>query len=89
MGFLVMAKQGLRKIWILKDQMGLICEGRPNRKRERRRREEEEEEEEEKKKKDGGDQASQGMELLTLYMNSIMNHMDFVWDSREGYDFQI
>ena len=89
MGFLVMAKQGLRKIWILKDQMGLICEGRPNRKRERRRREEEEEEEEEKKKKDGGDQASQGMELLTLYMNSIMNHMDFVWDSREGYEFQI
>ena len=69
MGFLVMAKQGLRKIWILKDQMGLICEGRPNRKRERRRREEEEEEEEEKKKKDGGDQASQGMELLTLCMD--------------------
>ena len=31
----------------------------------------------------------QGMELLTLYMNSIMNHMDFVWDSREGYEFQI
>ena len=30
-----------------------------------------------------------GMELLTLYMNSIMNHMDFVWDSREGYEFQI
>ena len=29
------------------------------------------------------------MELLTLYMNSIMNHMDFVWDSREGYEFQI
>ena len=28
MGFLFMAKQGLRKIWILKDQMGLICEGR-------------------------------------------------------------
>ena len=26
---------------------------------------------------------------LTLDMNSIMNHMDFVWDSREGYEFQI
>ena len=33
--------------------------------------------------------SQQGMELLTLYMNSIMNHMDFVWDSREGYEFQI
>ena len=45
MGFLVMAKQGLRKIWILKDQMGLICEGR--KKREGR----EEKEKREKKKK--------------------------------------
>ena len=26
---------------------------------------------------------------LTLDMNSIMNHMDFVWDSREVYEFQI
>ena len=33
MGFLVKAKQGLRKIWILKDQMGLICEGRNRRER--------------------------------------------------------
>ena len=29
-----------------------------------------------------------GMDL-TLDMNSIMNHMDFVWDSKEGYEFQI
>ena len=26
---------------------------------------------------------------LTLDMNSIMNHMDFVWDSRKVYEFQI
>ena len=49
----------------------------------------------EEEEEDGGDQASQkGMETtlsmdLTLDMNSIMNHMDFVWDSREVYEFQI
>ena len=29
-----------------------------------------------------------GMEL-TLGMDSIMDHMDFVWDSRKVYEFQI
>ena len=46
----------------------------------RRRRREEEEEEEIKPR-------SRGMDL-TLDMNSIMNHMDFVWDSRKVYEFQ-
>ena len=26
---------------------------------------------------------------LTLGMDSIMDHMNFVWDSRKGYEFQI
>ena len=26
---------------------------------------------------------------LTLGMDSIMDHMDFVWDSRKVYEFQI
>ena len=47
-----------------------------------------------KRRRGRGDQASQGMETtlsmdLTLDMNSIMNHMDFVWDSIEVYEFQI
>ena len=46
--------------------------------------EEEEEEEEEKKK---FKQGQQGMEL-TLGMDSIMDHMDFVWDSSKVYEFQ-
>ena len=49
-------------------------------------REEEEEEEEEKKRKRGSSQ--KGMDI-TLDMISIMNHMDFVWDSRKVYEFQI
>ena len=44
----------------------------------RRRREEE--------KKRGSSQ--KGMDL-TLDMSSIMNHMDFVWDSRKVDEFQI
>ena len=59
-----MAKQGLNKIWILKDQIGLIW-GEPD----GRRREEEEEEE--KRKEEESIQESQGMET-TLSMN-------FVW----------
>ena len=53
-------------------------------------REREEEEEEEEKKRRSGDQAKQakGMDI-TLDMISIMNHMDFVWDSRKVYEFQI
>ena len=43
-----MAKHGLRKIWILKDQIGLIWEKKKTVwEKERRRRKEEEEEEEE------------------------------------------
>ena len=79
-----MAKQGLNKIWILKDQLGLICEGRKE-PVEREGREEEEEEEEEEKKKEGSsqDQAKRGMELgflvwkLTLFMNSMRFGMYF------------
>ena len=41
-----MAKHGLRKIWILKDQIGLIW-GKTGWEKERRKRKEEEEEEEE------------------------------------------
>ena len=78
-----MAKQGLNKIWILKDQLGLICEGRKE-PVEREGREEEEEEEEEEKKKEGSsqDQAKRGMELgflvwkLTLFMNPMRFGMD-------------
>ena len=85
-----MAKHGLRKIWILKDQIGLIW-GKPY----GRRREKEERKKKKRKRKKREEPRSskaklqRGMELLTLYMNSIMNHMDFVWDSREGYEFQI
>ena len=58
-GFL-MAKQGLNKIWILKDQIGLIW-GEPD----GRRREEEEEEE--KRKEEESIQASQGMETEFMH----------------------
>ena len=67
--------------------------GRTGWEKERRRRKEEEEEE---KKRRSGDQAKQakGMETtlsmdITLDMISIMNRMDFVWDSRKVYEFQI
>ena len=80
-----MAKHGLRKIWILKDQIGLIW-GKPYG---RRREEEERKGKKREEPRSSKAKLQRGMELLTLYMNSIMNHMDFVWDSREGYEFQI
>ena len=92
-GFL-MAKQGLSLHGNLKTNLVSFGENRRGEEGEKR-------EEEEEKKRRRGDQASQrygyldfGMETtlsmdLTLDMNSIMNHMDFVWDSREVYEFQI
>ena len=47
------------EIWILKDQLGLICEGRKE-PVEREGREEEEEEEEEDKKKEGSSKERYG-----------------------------
>ena len=44
------------------------------------------EEEEEKKRR--REIKQKGMEL-TLGMDSIMDHMNFVWDSRKFYEFQI
>ena len=75
--WVLLAKQGLRKIYILKDQFGLKL-GRGT-KREREKSKEEEEEEEE----DGGDQASQGMDAwilvwkLNLFMDSMRLCMNF------------
>ena len=37
---------------------------------------------------DEGAKIQKGMEL-TLGMDSIMDHMNFVWDSRKVYEFQI
>ena len=70
-----MAKQGLNKIWILKDQLGLICEGRKE-PVEREGREEEEEEEEEEKKKEGSsqDQAKRGMETHPDHESYVIMH---------------
>ena len=77
-----MAKQGLSKRWKLKDQnwshLGEeetveIERGEQKRKKRRGRRR--------AKPKKGMD--------VTLDMISIMNHMDFVWDSRKIYEFQI
>ena len=82
-----MAKQGLSKHGIFKTKFGLQLE---RTRREERRGEEEEEEE----KMEEPRSSQQGMELwifgmeLTLYMNSIMDHMDFVWNSRKDYEFQ-
>ena len=55
-----MAKQGLNKIWILKDQIGLIW-GEPDGRRRK------EEEEEEKRKEEESSQASQGKETHLDY----------------------
>ena len=76
------AKQGLSKHGILKTKIGLICGKKNVEKKGRRGRRREEEEE-------GGfkPRSSYGMEL-TLDMNSIMDHMDFVWNSRKDYEFQ-
>ena len=75
--WVLMAKQGLRKICILKDQFGLKLGGGQTVKREKREREEQRrEEEEEEEEEDGGDQASQGMELwittLIMELNGFM-----------------
>ena len=53
------------------------------------KREEEEEEEKKKRREEEGDKFNKqkGMEL-TLDMNSSMDHMDFVWNSRKVYEFQ-
>ena len=65
-----MAKHGLRKIWILKDQIGVIW-GKPY----GRRREEEERKKKKRKKKKREEPRSskaklqRGMELLTLGMD--------------------
>ena len=47
-----------------------------------------------KRRRGRGDQAKRYGTLefcmeLTLGMDSIMDHMNFVWDSRKGYEFQI
>ena len=55
---------------------------REGRGKERRRGRGRGREEEEKKK-----QSQKGMEL-TLCMDSSMDHMDFVWNSRKFYEFQ-
>ena len=52
--------------------------------REKERRRGRGREEEEKRR---GKQGQRGMEL-TLVMESIMDHMDFVWKSRKAYEFQ-
>ena len=57
-------------------------------------KEKREEEKRKKNKRRRWRSASQGMETtlsmdITLDMISIMNHMDFVWDSRKVYEFQI
>ena len=63
---------------------------------EKKRRREGEKKEKMKRKRKEGDQASQDQEVwnmdfcmeLTLDMNSIMDHMDFVWNSRKDCEFQ-
>ena len=60
------------------------CEGQEEEEEE----EKEEEEEEEKPSKPRYGTLDFCMEL-TLGMDSIMDHMDFVWDSRKVYEFQI
>ena len=52
------------------------------------------EEEEEEEEEDGGAKIKPRYGTLdfcmklTLDMNSIMDHMDFVWNSRKDYEFQ-
>ena len=92
MGFIYLAKHGLNKHGLkTKNWSHLVGDQTVERDRgERRRREEERrrrgrrrrEEEEKKRSHD-----KKGMEL-TLDMNSIMDHMDFVWNSRKDYEFQ-
>ena len=62
-----MAKQGLRKIWILKDQIGLIW-GEPD----GRRREEEKRKR--KKKEDSSQDQAKGMELWILGMETELKY---------------
>ena len=84
MGFNLKAKHGLNKTWD-KRKWSLIFE-RPNpRERERgeEKREEEEEEEEKKRRRGEAKIKQKGMEL-TLGMD----HMDFVWDSTNVYEYQ-
>ena len=72
MGFIWKAKHGLSKHGIKKTKVGLIL-GR------RTKREGKGEEKKKGRRWRSQDQASQGMET-TLDMNSIMDHMDFVWN---------
>ena len=74
-----MAKQGLNKIWILKDQIGLIW-GEPD----GRRREEEEEEE--KRKEEESIQASQGMET-TLSMDACLWYGTWIFGMKTNLDY--
>ena len=69
----------------LKTKIGLIFEEEQTVEGEKRRGEEEEEEEEDEEEE--GEAKIKGMEL-TLGMNSSMDHMDFVWNSRKVYEFQ-
>ena len=63
-----MAKQGLNKIWILKDQLGLICEGEKRTRRERgKSKEEKKRGEKKKKRRSSQDQAKRGMETEFMY----------------------
>ena len=72
-GFYLRAKHGLMKSGFLKDQLGLICEGRKE-PVERERREEEEEEEEEEKKKKGSSKERYGNYFEYEFG---MDHMEF------------
>ena len=81
-----LAKHGLNKTWDLRQIWSHF--GRPNRReregRGKERRRGRGREEEEKRR---GKQGQRGMEL-TLGMNSSMDHMDFVWNSRKVYELQ-
>ena len=86
MGFLVLAKHGLNNTWIRANLVSFLRDQTVERERgrgkERRRGRGREEEEKRKKMEE-----QKGMEL-TLCMDSSMDHMDFVWDSRKVYEFQ-
>ena len=84
MGFYCWPNMALTNPWIRPNIWSHF--ERENRREKEEKREEEEEEEEEEGRRSSKPR-SRGMEL-TLDMNSIMDHMDFVWHSRKDYEFQ-